>query len=52
MNAAGRIHSHASGIFCCQLITFANNLDPDKVQQNVSPDLVLNHLTLMTMMFL
>ena len=28
----------ASGNFCCQLITFANSLDPDQDPQNVSPD--------------
>ena len=32
--------------FCCLLITFANGLDPDNDQQNVSPDLDPNHLTL------
>ena len=30
---------HASGEFCCLLITFANSLDPDQDQQNVGSDL-------------
>ena len=46
MNVAGRIHSQTSGIFCCRLKAFANNLDPDKVQHNVSPDLVPSRLIL------
>ena len=29
----------------CLLITFANSLDPDQVQQNVRPDLDPNCLT-------
>ena len=32
-------HYFASGDFYCQLITFANSLDPDQDLQNVSPDL-------------
>ena len=28
-----------SGDFCCLLITFANNLDPDQARQNVGPGL-------------
>ena len=35
-----------SGDFCCLLITFANNLDPDQARQNVGPDLDPNCLTL------
>ena len=38
---------HASSDFCNLLtITFANSLDPYKNQQNVSPDLNSNFLTL------
>ena len=36
----------SSGDFCCQLITFANSLDPDQARQNVWPDLDANCLTL------
>ena len=36
----------ASGAFCRLLITFANSLGPDQDQQNVGPELDLNHLTL------
>ena len=32
--------------FCCMLVTFANNLDPDQDQWNVVPDLDPNGLTL------
>ena len=35
----------ASDDFCCLLITFANSLDPDQAQQNISPDLDSNCLT-------
>ena len=37
---------HASGDFCCLLITFANSLDPDQDQQNVGTDLDQNCVTL------
>ena len=37
----------ARGNFCCLLITFANSFDPDQDQQNVSPDLDPNCLTLL-----
>ena len=33
------------GDFCCQLITFANSLDPDQARPNVGPDLDPNCLT-------
>ena len=36
----------ASSDFCCQLITFANSLDPDQDRQKVGPDLDPNRLTL------
>ena len=36
----------ASCDFYRLLLTFANSLDPDKDQQNVSPDLDPNYLTL------
>ena len=36
----------ASGKFCRLLIIFANNLDPDQDQQNVTPDPNPNCLTL------
>ena len=36
----------ASQDFFCLLITFSNSLDPDQDQQNVSPDLDPNRLTL------
>ena len=36
----------ASGNFCCQLITFANSLDPDQDRHNVGPGLDPNLLTL------
>ena len=34
------------GHICHLLIIFANNLDPDQVQQNIGPDLDSNCLTL------
>ena len=34
----------ARGDFCCLLITFANNLNPDQARQNVGPDLDPNCL--------
>ena len=37
---------HASGDFCCLLITLANSLDPDQDRQIVSPDLDPNRLKL------
>ena len=37
---------HASGDFCCLLITVANSLDPDQDRQIVSPDLDPNRLKL------
>ena len=36
-----------SGHFCCLLISFANNLDPDQARENVRSDLDPNCLTLM-----
>ena len=36
----------ASGDLCRLLVVFANSLDPDQDQQNVSPDLDPNCLTL------
>ena len=36
---------HASGDFYQLLITFANSLDSDQDQKNVSPDLDPNHLS-------
>ena len=35
---------YASGDFCHQMITFANNLDPDQDQHVVGPDLDPNRL--------
>ena len=40
-------YSPSSGNFCCQLITFANSLDPDQARQTVGPDLDANCLTQM-----
>ena len=41
-----RVNSfHASGDFCCLLITFANSLDPDQDPHHVGPDLDPNYLT-------
>ena len=42
----------ASGDFCCQLITFANSLDPDQDRQHVGPDLDPNCLTGTLIVFL
>ena len=36
----------ASGNFCQLLITFTNSFDPDQEEQNIGPDLDLNHFTL------
>ena len=36
----------ASNLFCCLLIIFVNSLDPDQTQQNFTPDLDPNYLTL------
>ena len=37
---------HGSSDYCCLLITFANNLNPDQDGQNVGPDLNPNCLKL------
>ena len=39
-----------SGNFCYLLITFTNSLDTDQAQQNVSPDLDPNCLTLIMLL--